>query len=353
MKPTTISHKSRLWAAVAAAAFGSAAPTMATPQLEPESGEEIASFIQTDINADSRMKGTGVTIRMDDGVAILTGEVASLSQAERATARAVASKGVRSVVNQVSVRKGPEPGPLTTRIKSALRGQKMFHADHIDVVVTGTRVTLAGTVGVWDEKDLAREVVSEVSGVTAIENKIIVTDEGIREDAQITSQLRHMIQDDPLYDGLDLTVQVKDGTASLTGEVGSRGEFDRLVRRSYVTGVMDVNIVGLGIDGSLVMEGLGDKNPSPDEALASLKEAFSKDARVPAGSIDASLKDGVVMLKGDVEGIAQSDAAEATARSIPGVLRVSNELKVGSPATAGGKVEFKAASAPLLKPDHR
>lgn len=353
MKPTTIFHKSRPWAALAAAAFGSVASVMATPQLEPESADEISSFIQTDINADSRMKGTDVKIHMDDGVAILTGEVASLAQAERATARAVASKGVRAVVNQVKVSNGLEAAPLTVKIKSALREQKMFHADQIGVTVTGSRVVLAGKVGVWDEKDLAREVVSEIPGVTAIENKIVITDEGVRDDAQITSQLRHMIQDDPLYDGLDLTVKVKDGTASLTGEVGSRGEFDRLVRRSYVTGVMDVNIVGLGIDGSLVMEGLGDKNPSPDEALSTLKQALAKDSRVPAGSIDASLKDGVVLLKGDVEGITQSDAAEATARAIPGVLRVSNELKVGSYAAAAGKVEFKAASAPLIRPDHR
>ncbi|RYD24045.1 MAG: BON domain-containing protein [Verrucomicrobiaceae bacterium] len=354
MKPKTVLQKRRRWAALAAAAFGSILPAMATPQMEPESADETISFIQTDINADSRMKGTDVKIRMEDGVAILTGEVSSLAQAERATARAVANKSVRAVVNQVAVRKGPESGPLAVKIKSALREQKMFHANDVMVTVTGSRVTLAGSVGVWDEKDLAREVVSEVPGVTAIENKVAVTDEGIREDAQITSQLRHMIQDDPLYDGLDLAVSVRDGTASLTGEVGSRGEFDRLVRRSYVTGVMDVNIVGLGIDGSLVMEGLGDKNPAPDEALASLKQALAKDSRIPGGTVDATLKDGVAMLKGDVGGIAESDAAEATARAIPGVLRVSNELKVSSNyAAADRKVDFKAASAPLVKPDHR
>lgn len=353
MKPEKTFQIYGRWASLAAAAFGSAALATATPQLEPEGPAEVASFIQMDIEADSRMNGAEVEVKVDDGIAILTGEVGSLAQAERATARTIASKGVRSVVNQIKVQTG-DSSTLSTKVKSALREQKMFPAGSITVSVSGTRVTLAGKVGVWDEKDLAREVVSEVSGVTAIENNLTVTDEGIRTDAQIARQLSFMIKDDPLYDGLDLTVSVKDGTASLTGEVGSQGEFNRLVRRSYVTGVTDVSIVSLGIDGSLVMEGLGDKNPSAEEALASLRQALAKDSRVAADAIDASLKDGVVLLKGDVAGIGERDAAEATARAIPGVLRVSNELKVSSGyVTAPGKVDFKAASPPLVRPDQR
>lgn len=351
MKPKTIFQQRGQLAALAAAVLSSTAFAAATPQLEPEGPEETASFIKMDIEADSRMKGANIQVRLDEGVAILTGEVNTLAQAERATARTIASKNVGSVVNQITI----EPGPaseLSDRVKKALRSQKMFAAHDITVSVSGSRVKLVGKVGVWDEKDLAREVVSEVSGVTAIENSLVVTDEGIRTDSQIAQQIRFLIQDDPLNDGLQLSVAVRDGTASLTGEVGSRGEFDRLVRRSYVTGVVDVSIVGLGIDGSLAMEGLGDKNPSADEALANLKQALAKDSRIAAEAINVSLKDGVVMLKGEVGDPAERDAVEATSRAIPGVLRVSNELKISSGyATAGRNAEIKAASPPLVRPD--
>lgn len=350
MKPEKTFQPRGPWSALAAVAFGSTAVASATPQLEPEGAAEIAGFIRLDLEADTRMKGADVNIRMDDGVAILTGDAGSLAQAERATARTIASKGVRAVVNQITVRP-VAASDIPGKVKAALQAQKMMQADGISVSVSGSRVRLAGKVGVWDEKDLAREIVSEVPGVTMIENDLVVTDEGVRDDSQIEQQLRFMIQDDPLYDGLDLTVSVKSGTASLTGEVGSRGEFDRLVRRSYVTGVTDVSIVGLGIDGSLVMEGLDDKNPSPEEALASLKEALAKDSRVPAAAINASLKEGVVILKGEVRGQAESDAAEATSRAIPGVLRVSNELKISSGyASVGRRAEMKVASPPLMRP---
>lgn len=351
MKPKTIFQQRGRWAVLAAAALGSTSFAIATPQLEPEGAEEITSFIQMDIQADSRMKGTEVQVRLDEGIAILTGDVGTLAQAERATARTIASKGVRAVVNQIAI-KPVSTSDLTMKVKSTLLAQKMFPAKDIVVSVSRSKVKLSGNVGVWDEKDLAREVVSEVPGVTVIENSLVVTDEGQRSDLQIAQQLRFLIHDDPLYVGLHLSVAVKDGTASLSGEVGSRGEFDRLVRRSYVTGVVDVNIVGLEIDGSLVMEGLGDKNPSADEALANLKEALAKDSRVPATAIDVSLKDGVVMLKGEVGDAAERDAAEATSRAIPGVLRVLNEVKISSGyASAGNRAEIKASSPPLIRPN--
>ncbi|RYD46316.1 MAG: BON domain-containing protein, partial [Verrucomicrobiaceae bacterium] len=339
-----------LWVAMAAAVFGSTALATATPQLEPEGAEEITSFIQMDIQADSRMSGSNITVRLEDGIAILSGDAATLAQAERATARAIASKGVRAVVNQIVIAPG-ETSDISSSVKSALGQQKMFGPEGVTVTATGSRVKLTGKVGVWDEKDLAREVVSEVPGVTAIENNLVVTDEGVRSDAQIAKQLGFIIQDDPLYEGLHLSVSVKDGTASLTGEVGSQGEFNRLVRRSYVTGVVDVDVTGLGIDGSLVMEGLGDKNQAEGEALANLKQALSMDSRVPSSTIDVTLKEGVVVLSGEVAGLTQRDAAEATSRAIPGVLRVSNELKVSSSyAKAGGRVDIKSVSPPLMRP---
>ena len=350
MKPEKSLQSYGRWASFAAAALGSATFANATPELGPESSAEVASFIQMDIDSDSRMKGAEVKVTVDDGVAILTGEAYSLAQAQRAAARTIASNGVRSIVNQIRVRPG-DSSVLAAKVRSALSQQKLFPANEVAVTVSGTRVTLGGQVGVWDEKDLAREVVSEVPGVDSIRNELVVTDEGIRTDEQIARQLSFMIGDDPLYHGLDLTVTVKDGTASLSGEVGSQGEFNRLVRRSYVTGVVDVNIVGLGIDGSLIMEGLGDKNPSPEEALTNLRHALAKDSRIVADGIETSLQDGVVSLKGEVADIAESEAVEATARAIPGVIRVSNELKVSTGTFATTRrADIKAASAPLVKP---
>lgn len=111
--------------------------------------------------------------------------------------------------------------------------------------------------------------------------------------------------------------------------MGSRSEFDRLVRRSYVIGVMDVGVSELAIDRQLAMEGLADKDYSREESLAALRAAFEADSRLVATKLHPEMgEDGVMTLKGTVRSLEESDAAEFTARSIPGVLRVSNRLKI-------------------------
>ncbi|RYD36301.1 MAG: BON domain-containing protein, partial [Verrucomicrobiaceae bacterium] len=273
MKPEKTFHYRGPMTALAAAVLTSTM-ALATPEMQLESADEVAEFIRVDMQSDSHMKGTSVNVAVEDGIAILTGETLSLAQAERAAARSIASKGIRSVVNQITVRSS-EDSDLAGKVKSTLKAQQIIGADDIKVSLSGSRVTLTGTVGVWDEKDLAREIVSEVPGIQAITNNLSVTDEGIRTDAQIEHQLQFIFQDDPLYNGLDLAVTVKDGTVSLSGEVGSQRELDRLIRRSYVTGIVDVNIMSLGVDGSLVMEGLDDKNPPAAESVDALKDALA------------------------------------------------------------------------------
>jgi len=327
----------------------------ASPEMEiaPDDAAGAVSFIQTDINADSRLKGSEIRVEIEEGIAILTGRASSLSQSERAVARTVASSAVKAVVNQVTIDES-QSADLLKNSKAALRSQStqsMMRASDIQVAAKSGHVSLTGEVGTWDEKELAREIISQVPGVSAIENNLTVNFEGVRTDSQIEQQLRFMIQDDPLYEGLHLTVGVKDGTVSLGGTVGNKGEFDRLVRRSYVTGVMDVQLSGLNIDSDLAMEGLADKEYSKDESLAVLKEALNKDSRVNSGGIKLAMNEGVITLKGAVGGVDEKDAVESTARAIPGVLRVSNQLKVlKSNQLAGDPQRIVAVSPPLLKP---
>ncbi len=329
----------------------------ASPEMQVapdnDNAAEAVSFIQTDINADSRMKGAAISVGIDDGIAVLTGRAASLSQSERAVSRTVASSAVKAVVNQVVIDGIRSEDPVGNA-RTALRSQTMIRASDIRVVGKSGHLSLSGEVGTWDEKELARQIISEIPGVAAIENNLTVNFEGIRTDAQIEQQLKFLIQDDPLYEGLHLTVAVKDGMVRLGGTVGNKGEFDRLVRHSYVTGVVDVQISGLNIDSDLAMEGLADKDYSRDESIAVLKEALNKDSRVDAAGIKLAMEDGVVTLKGAVGDPGQKEAVESTARAIPGVLRVSNQLKVRkSTELAGNPQRVVAASPPLLKPPSR
>ena len=350
MKPKTPQPAPGFRICVAAIALGLTGSLVASPQLPPKGVAEVVEFIQTDVSADPQMNGADVSIRIDDGIAVISGEAKSLSQAERATARTIANSAVRGVVNCVSIKPG-DTASIAGTLKLALASQKMVQCNSVKPSISSGRVTLSGKVGTLDEKDLVREIVAEIPGIVAIQNDIEVTFEGIRKDSQIQEQLRILIKHHPLYTGLDLKVSVKDGVARLGGEVGTRGEFDRLVRRCYVTGVIDVQIDGLSIDSNLAMEGLTDKNYSDEEASSVLGEVLRKDSRLDPGTISVSVREGVVTLKGNVRRLVEKDAAESAARSIPGVLSVSSKLKISEGSMlAAGKRDLKMASAPSAVP---
>ena len=347
----SIPHTGSLQSFLAATAvsLGSMVVLTATPQMPPEGEAEIAGFIQTDLNSDSKLADGKFSISLEGAIATLTGTAASLAQSERVHARAIASEGVHAVVNQIEV--APQPDArIIEGAKAALREQKIFSAGGVAVGVSDGRARLTGQVGVWDDAEIARQIVSAVPGVTFVENKLDVTYEGVRGDREIEAQLKFMIQNDPLYHGLDLPVTVGNGVVRLGGAVGSRGEYDRLIRRCYVTGVVDVQISGLSINRELAMEGLEDKDYTQDQSLAALRAVLEKDSRIDAAKIRADMKDGMVALAGSVGSISERDAVEYAARLVPGVLGVSNKLEIAADQLAAKREDFRAASPPLVKP---
>lgn len=343
MKKTTAIEKAGRTAAVMLVVFPLI--SSATPEMGPSGDKDIAEFIEMDVSADSRMEGTKVSVIIRDGIAILSGRVATLDQAERAMERALATTGVRAVVNQIEISSETVIDKiLAQRAMAALKDDKALGADRLNVSAEAGVVTILGEVSTWDEQEIAREAVSRVAGVKAIENRTEVLFENPRTDDQIQAQLAELIANDPLYDGLSLTVSVKEGIAKLNGEVGSKGEYDRLVRRSSVTGVFEVNADRLRVNSDLAMEAAADKHFTPEKTMETLEDAFAADRRVSPGEFRYSLENGVLTLDGSVSATAAKHAVESTARGVPGVLAVNNQINV-----VQGNLPV-AANAPLVTP---
>jgi len=303
----------------------------ATPEPGPSTPEEATSFMKMDIDADPFMKGSNLRIVVQNHIALLEGSALTLDQAERAAARAMATATIRGVVNAVEIIPSADHGgSLKDQAEAALKTQKLLDASHVKVSESAGRVILTGSVGTWDEQELAREIISRVPAVRVIENRLQVTFEGIRTDSQIEEQIKFLIADDPLYTGLDFGVTVKDGVVALSGNVGNKGEADRLVRRSYVTGVIEVNAVNIDINSDLALEGLSDKHLTEQEILATLRDAYALDPRVDESQIQMRFKEGVLTLAGLVNDQNEKDAAESTARGIPGIFTISNQLEIRS-----------------------
>ncbi|MDB6079181.1 MAG: hypothetical protein JWO82_2928 [Akkermansiaceae bacterium] len=326
---------------ILAAALGTVAvsPLTATPQQGPEGAAEISSFIKMDVKADRQLTGSSITASTAKGIVTLEGSALSIDQSERAAARAMATHGVRAVINHVRIiQPVASDDALGERALRALAKSPALDASKVGIRVQDRHAMISGEVGTWDEQELARAIVAEVPGIREIDNRLAVNFETIRSGGAIRAQIQHMVKHDPLYDGVRVDIAVKDGVVSIAGEVGSRAEKERLIRQAHVTGVMEVKGEDIVVNSDLAMEGLTDKNFTPAETLAALNDALAADSRVQGSKINPSLSEGIVTLAGSTPSSQARTAAESTARGLPGVVGVSNELiilgETGDAATA-------------------
>ncbi len=301
----------------------------ATPEMGPEGGPDTADFISMDLKADRKLVGCTVAITVENGIATLTGKALSLQQAERAAARAMATDGVRAVVNRLTIIDPiAKDAILADRVEKRLLNHPAIDATRVKVSVDHRRVMLAGEIGSWDEQELAREIATEIPGIIEVENRLEVTFDTVRTDDAIREQIRYEVADDPLFAGVTIDVMVTDGVVSLGGEVGSTGEKDQLVHNSHVTGVTEVWADDVMINTDLAMEGMGGKVPSAHDTLKAFHAALVADPRLERADIQAELAEKVMKLSGTVPNREARAAAESAARGLPGISIVSNEIRV-------------------------
>lgn len=128
---------------------------------------------------------------------------------------------------------------------------------------------------------------------------------------------------DPLIDTDDIEVEVLGGDVSLNGTVPSQAQCsEAAVAARRVGGVTAVHNL---LDVALPSQYYGD-----DAALARLaNQALAADAAVPEG-VQASAREGNVIVTGMVSSSSQRVAAENAAAGTGGVLSVINEIVVKS-----------------------
>ena len=345
MKNTIKSNNIGTLTALTVSTLGSIAILSATPQLSPENISESAELIQMEFYHDPLLEGSELTISITDQIATIGGEAQSLAQAERAAARAYASPDVAAVIDRVKIKSQPSVDLLATA-KSHLTETNLVASDKINVKIEGSKAILTGTAGSMDDAELARELVSETPGIADVDNLITVNFAETRTDGHITEQLKFTVSDDPVFIGLDLAPSVENGIVKWNGQVGSEDEFNRLVRKSFVTGVTDVDTAQLTVNSDLMMEQIEDKEYTPSQKLEAFDAAL---ATTGQSDVEVDLEAGTLVLTGEVETDSQREIAERTARAIPGVLAVTNEIKIDDDNVALNEYEVTSASAPALR----
>jgi len=210
-------------------------------------------------------------------------------------------------------------------VLAELRWDQRLREKDIAVAVREGVVTLAGTVESYAQRYASERAVERVKGVRAIVNDLAVKLPGgaERSDVDIAHAALDAMRWDIEIPHDRIKVKVTDGWVTLEGEVQWYFQKDSAERAvGHLAGVKGVS--------NLI---LVSPTPAPSDIKQRIKETFKRQAELDADHITVETAEHKVVLKGNVESLAEKRAAERAAWNSPGVTRVDNQLRVG-PAPA-------------------
>lgn len=147
-------------------------------EVDERADRQIKADVELNLGTDSTLEGFDLDTKISNGVVTLSGEVHSLY--EKMHARSVASdvKGVRKVINTISVHySAPKSdSELAKDVSSRLTWNWTTWPVHNDigVKVRNGIATLTGDVDNWNERNVAASVAFSTSGIWRVDNRISV-----------------------------------------------------------------------------------------------------------------------------------------------------------------------------------
>ena len=116
----------------------------------------------------------GVQAVVHNGHVTLTGKVDWLFQKESAETAVQHIRGVRGVLNHITVAPRAPARDVHRRIVKALHQDADVDGRHITVTVSDNTATLTGTVGTWLQRDCAERAAANAPGIVHVANRIVV-----------------------------------------------------------------------------------------------------------------------------------------------------------------------------------
>ena len=197
-----------------------------------------------EIERDWRFKPAELGVEVDQGIVTLTGTVSSYTKLLAAADIAAEIAGTKGVANELTVRT-PGTGVMNdTELASAVRTAMKWDVDvpdeKIEVIVRNGAVTLKGNVAYWYQKKAAADSIASLTGVAAVNNHISVVPPTL-SDSDVRSRIEKAIERRIPLAARHITVDVKDGYVTLTGNVPFYGDRLQAGKAAWIAeGVRDV-----------------------------------------------------------------------------------------------------------------
>jgi osmotically-inducible protein OsmY len=276
-------------------------------------------------------------VHVTDGIATLEGQVNRGGERVRASEIAEETRGVRSVVNRLTVKVADRSDDaLKTAVLASLAAEAPRDFANVSARVEGHRVTLSGSVSQAKLKDVAEKLTWYVPGVAQVDNAIAVAPEFTRTDDEIRADVTRSLRSDPYVQNEPIQVSVERGVVGLSGVVASAFEKRRARNAAEVAGVVEVRDTDVRVVPNVTrVPASTPVNVTDADARAAIRDAFAADPRVPRTTVDFDVKYGVVTLTGVVASVSEKLAAAEDARRAIGVTAVVNQVQVRPWAASG------------------
>lgn len=219
-----------------------------------------------------------IDVEIENGVAVLTGEVESEVDRDLAEQVALGVEGIREVDNQLKVEGESadrnEDGErsfssrfndatTTATVKSKLLWNRNTEGLDINVDTRNGVVILEGNADSSEAKELAERLARNTEGVRQVDNQLEVNTEAgtadkakdkadkagaVISDAWISSKVKSSFLFNSSLDGLDISVDTKGGQVTLGGQVATSAEKDLATEiAENIRGVQGVNADSLRV----------------------------------------------------------------------------------------------------------
>jgi osmotically-inducible protein OsmY len=139
---------------------------------------DIQDDVRLQLATDAFLAPGRLGVRSHNGIVTLTGDVNTQFEKLYATDVAARVKGIRTIVNNMTVRTAWDTdAAIGRRIQDFLStsAELQWVARQIHVAVNQGVVTLTGTVNFWSERHAAGEAAFETEGVRRVDNQLVVT----------------------------------------------------------------------------------------------------------------------------------------------------------------------------------
>jgi osmotically-inducible protein OsmY len=324
------------------------APGVASPRAPAATDTRIVAVLLRELNADAVVARERIEVDCVNGVLTLHGEVGARLGRDRAMAIAQVVRGVRAVIDRLSVAARPRPDyELEFVAAGAIAADPATAGEAIGAHARGGIVHLTGNAASNATRRIAEGDVLALPGVLDVVDDLAVVP-GPRDDGRLAAQVRRLMRDDPWIDGARVRVLARNGAIHMDGSVNSAAERARAEADARATSPRDVDVVALRIqaasDGTLRDEPALDR--TDDDLERAFVDAVARDPRVHPFLPGVQVRDRVLVVTGEAPDVDAAQAAAEDARNLPGVVDTHVDIRV-APAVAetDGAVLYEARGA--------